>query len=164
MLFEARPSCIDSSISSRILLWLQSHSIFASKHTFFPGKLPVIHSGPRGAAAFWPPAKLNSGHLEISAAGRPGRPGTRGRFRHARIIKNKGFPLILQYYCCLKVRIRPIFHTDYLITTCSLFRLCTNRPPSFPSTIRYWSETVRLGPNRVLLFLTRLELRPEKVR
>ena len=46
----------------------------------------VVLGGP---LHFWPPAKLNSGHLEIFAAGRPGRLGTRGRFRHVRIIKKQ---------------------------------------------------------------------------
>ena len=150
MLFEARPSCIDSSISSRILLWLQSHSIFVSKHTFFPGKRPVIHSGPRGAAALLAPGETKFWALRDFCR-RPTWPTG-----HARPVlsclyhkKNKGFPLILQYYCCLEVQIRPIFRTDYLITKCSLFGLCTKGPLLFPSTIGYWPETVRLGPNRV---------------
>ena len=46
----------------------------------------VVLGGP---LHFWPLAKLNFGHLEISAAGRPGRPGTRGRFCHVRIIKKQ---------------------------------------------------------------------------
>ena len=80
-------SCCGCSLTQYLL----ANTRFSQEHCF------VLHRGSRGAAALWPPAKLNSGHLEIFAAGRPGRPGTRGRFRHARIIKNKGFPLILLY-------------------------------------------------------------------
>ena len=142
MLFEARPTCIDSSISSIILLWLQSHSIFASKHTFFPGNMLftaiVVLGGP---LHFWPPAKLNSGHLEIFAAGRPGRPDTRGRFCQGRIIKNKGFLLILQYYCYLEVQIRPVLGTDYFVTNCSSFDYAQIDP-------HYFRVQSDIGPKR----------------